>query len=1284
MQTCPDPRMLFCTSSTVQGAHPAPWFFISERLCRDFLNRRAEKKAAPAGPKFPPEAVNPSLTKSQQDQLWALIREFDHIFQDKAGVFKHTVVSLRLKPDAKPVAVPCPRWTPAVGEYLSGWATDVLSAGTWSYASAQCAWASRSCPVGKFEDLAKEVIRDIRNVYDYRVPNDNLHLPVPGLPNPDHYRERFAGWHYLSSIDMVDGFSHLRLNPDDDSRDVLAVWTPLGLLVPNFMPQGVHRAPGDFQRAIEKSFQPLPFWNKPPPATATAGAYLDDVTAGANDFNTHLNQIRGIFSSMDASGLHGSARKLRLGYHELSILGKRCSKKGIAADTAKVDAILRMADPSNVSEVRSVLGMTNFIQAHIPDYSRLVAPLTNLLKSTQARPAGQPYLNRVERKCMKKLRRTLTTLPVLAKYDSSHHLCLRTDASQIGIGGALHAGTSRDSPVIQYFSLKFTDTQTRWATYVREAYGVIYGVQQCRYYIDASEHELTIVTDHRPLLWLWHARSPMVVGWVLENLQTIRFKVEYLPGKQNLLPDGLSRIPCIAPGAPTLIGEAEATLQLLATIPLPKAGSTLWLAVEGTHAALETKLKSLSCRIIRAGPTLRSIQAPWDLAIVIPAAERSPAVARDMFALRKPFALLMPQDLVHCVPDDTLPQATVETCRKILFLDDNLVWLVFGLGMEQHYIYPLVATSHAPRVTRQQLIDAQRLDSFTAPLWTSSAPSVSAGSFTITLRQGIAVLTDAEQSSLKIYVPEELRRPLVNYAHLMQNHAKAPTLVPFIKERYIWFRIDGTDIMHIDILAILRDCHFCQLVHARLTLNHGCYSSLKWRSQGQGIGIDHLHVGIPGVTFQYILTIIDLFSGFLRFIPSISTTAEETVELILNQWAYIFGFPESIFSDYHSSFVGALAKRFCSEAGLDWLTTAPYSHHQLGYVECRHKAIRTAIQSLSKADKSNWPSIIPSLSFAQNTYVSTATGTTAFEGMLARKPRCTLDFFDSPEIVTARASASSAALDASPTLALQSSEQIELLRHARTAVTAYISAYTDVTRARSNAQKNNKRRKAPKEWKVGDTVTVYRPKPSKQGVPASSVLQFDGPYTILEQVNSNCFKLRHLKTNKVLKRIDRSHLSPYTAPTDGSAPLNAVATENYDDDSVNYDLGEIVAFVDNSQIKLGYVLDQDPENEEDDLCVHQLGTTSATTPVYRPVYERTTDRRTILDWSKRHANWKPLNIDTTNDQVIHRHITWLPFKNNKTKGKLPPAVLNRLRGPQVTGEQFPLHTFRHGQQGATD
>ena len=116
--TCPDPRMLYCTATTVSGTQPTPWLLISEKLCRDFLDKQAVKHSAPPAPKFSAEVINPGLTAEQQRLLWALLQEFDDVFKDKAGVFNHTVVSLVLKPGAKPVAVNCPRWTPAIHQYL--------------------------------------------------------------------------------------------------------------------------------------------------------------------------------------------------------------------------------------------------------------------------------------------------------------------------------------------------------------------------------------------------------------------------------------------------------------------------------------------------------------------------------------------------------------------------------------------------------------------------------------------------------------------------------------------------------------------------------------------------------------------------------------------------------------------------------------------------------------------------------------------------------------------------------------------------------------------------------------------------------------------------------------------------------------------------------------------------------------------------------------------------------------------------------------------------------------
>ena len=1279
MHMASDPGILHVTADDITGLFPDPVLMLSERLCRQYLDEQKEKKAEPPKPKFGPDTISSNLTPPQKKRAQDFLRRHDQRFLDKAGCFTHTVISLKLRPGAKPIWVPCPRWTPAVKEFLTQWADEMLATGRYSFASANCEWATRPCPVGKYDSPLQDHFRGIRMVFDYRAVNDRLLLPVPCLPNPDHHRELFAGHNYISALDMVDGFSHLKIDTTDDSRDILAVWTPRGLLVPNYMTQGIHRAPGDFQRAVDKSFGHLPFWGK------TAAAYIDDVHVAHDDFDAHMDQLEKLMEAAEAAGCYFAADKLRIGYNSLPVLGKVCSKKGVAADTSKIDAILKISEPQNITEVRSILGMTNFIQAHIPNYSRLVAPLSDLLKSSNARPPGPNFFREREKKCFAKLKRVLTSLPILAKYDKTQRLYLRTDASIVGIGGALHSGPEKSAPVISYFSLKFTDTQSRWVTYVREAYGIIYGVQQSRYYIDASDHPLTIVTDHRPLIWLYHARSPMVVGWVLDHLQTIRFKVEYIQGKQNLLPDALSRIPCISPGQPTLLGEVEATKQLLDTIPatmLQSSGRTFWLAIEGTHPELDTRFKRHDCRILRGMPTIKTLQAPWDYAIVIPAAERAPEVARQLFALNKPFAVLIPQDMVHLIPDgEAISRETVLACHKIVFLEDNLVWLVHNFGLDRHAVLNMYATSHAPRVTRADIQSAQKEDPLLKPLWDGST-SIGQGNTLLFLKGGLAVHIMPDRSR-RIYVPEPLIRKLVSHAHLTQNHAKAPTLAPYIHQRYIWFGHDGKDRMHADIAAILRDCHFCQLCHARLKLNHGRYNSLVWNHPGQAIGIDHVHVGIDGVLEQYVLTIVDLFAGYLLFVPVISTTAEETVETILARWVCLFGFPEAILSDDHGSFRGNLAKAFCSMAGIDWLTTAPYSHHQLGMVERRHQSLRRAIQALSDKDKKTWPKAMPALSFSQNTYVSTATGVSAFEGMMARQPRTSIDIFDAPEVIADRAARSTAAMTKSGATTLQTSDQLDTLRLARIAVTAYVKEYVSFTRKAANEQKNKQRRRKLPDWKIGDRVTVYRPKQSTKGVPASSVLQHDGPYVIMGKPTNNTFRLRHEHTNKVLRKIDIAHLSPYTAPADMAQAIDPARDEEHNDDSKNYALGEVIAFIDDGLLKLGIIMDEDPTDDRDDFRVHQLGITSTTNMQYRPVYVELinhpdgtlTEGPTHLQWTRPLNSWKKMTLDSENDQVVHRNIQFKPASNNKSKGYILPDQLKRLRQP-YNGTQYDFHVFK--------
>ena len=54
---------------------------------------------------------------------------------------------------------------------------------------------------------------------------------------------------------------------------------------------------------------------------------------------------------------------------------------GIRSDPAKVEAILGMPTPMDKASVRHLLGMINFLAAHIPGMSIITAPVCDLLKS---------------------------------------------------------------------------------------------------------------------------------------------------------------------------------------------------------------------------------------------------------------------------------------------------------------------------------------------------------------------------------------------------------------------------------------------------------------------------------------------------------------------------------------------------------------------------------------------------------------------------------------------------------------------------------------------------------------------------------------------------------------------------------------------------------------------------------------------------------------------------------------------------------------------------------------
>ena len=71
-------------------------------------------------------------------------------------------------------------------------------------------------------------------------------------------------------------------------------------------------------------------------------------------------------------------RKCSFRQRQVVFFGHTFSSNGVQADPRKIETINNMQPPRNVSEMKSLLGMTQYVSRFIPNYASTTAPLRAL------------------------------------------------------------------------------------------------------------------------------------------------------------------------------------------------------------------------------------------------------------------------------------------------------------------------------------------------------------------------------------------------------------------------------------------------------------------------------------------------------------------------------------------------------------------------------------------------------------------------------------------------------------------------------------------------------------------------------------------------------------------------------------------------------------------------------------------------------------------------------------------------------------------------------------------
>ena len=109
-----------------------------------------------------------------------------------------------------------------------------------------------------------------------------------------------------------------------------------------------------------------------------------------------------------------------------------------------------------------------------------------------------------------KLRQAFLKAPILYYFDPKRHIRIQTDVSGYAIGGVLSQLISDDLGqwhLVAFFFRKIISAETRYETYDSELLSIIEASKTWRHYLEGSQHEVFVLTDHNNLRRFMHTNS---------------------------------------------------------------------------------------------------------------------------------------------------------------------------------------------------------------------------------------------------------------------------------------------------------------------------------------------------------------------------------------------------------------------------------------------------------------------------------------------------------------------------------------------------------------------------------------------------------------------------------------------------------------------------------------------------------------------------------------------------------------------------------------------------------
>ena len=393
--------------------------------------------------------------------------------------------------------------------------------------------------------LVRKPNGNIRVCIDLTKLNNQTNREFYELPSVDETLAKLGSQcKFMAKLDANSGYWQLPM--DQDSKLKCTFTTPFGRFFPTRAPFGLTSLPEIFSKRMDQVVNKL----------EGVAKSMDDFLVFGSTFEEYMGRLRALLKKFEEEGLTLNSEKCVFNAKEVEFLGLVITSTGIKPVNQKLEALTGFPQPSNITELRSFLGMAQQMSKFCPRLAQISESLRELLSSKTAwlwEPCHTTAFNEIKQEMSKP--------PTLALYDVNRPTKVRTDGSKLnGLSVIVLQKVQDDWQPVDCASRFLTKAEKNYYPIELELLAITWGIHRMSKYLHGLPI-FTVETDHKPLIPILNTHalvdmSPRIQRLRMKLLQ-YRFNTVYIRGKDNIDADALSRAPVSQPNKEDQLGKED-------------------------------------------------------------------------------------------------------------------------------------------------------------------------------------------------------------------------------------------------------------------------------------------------------------------------------------------------------------------------------------------------------------------------------------------------------------------------------------------------------------------------------------------------------------------------------------------------------------------------------------------------------------------------------------------------------------------------------------------------------